>query len=116
MRGRCPWHLPIGQQPACPSFLLPDPLQPLPPLPPLAPRARTQPQVALRRRAGIRADSKLEILAAEQDMCVARCNGNVTLKLGPRYDMGGLVPRKEEGWRLVQAGNEYAVWEKVAAA
>ena len=72
--------------------------------------------MALRRRAGIRADSMLEILAAESDMYVARCNGNVTLKLGPRFDMGGLVPRKEEGWSLVQAGQDFAVWEKAAAA
>jgi alpha-amylase len=71
--------------------------------------------VVLRQRVGIRADSKLEILAAEKEMYVARI-GNVMIKLGPRYDMGGLVPRTKEGWRLVQVGSEYAVWEKVAAA
>ena len=69
-------------------------------------------QVSLRQRAGIQADSKLEILAAEHDMYVARINGNVTVKLGPRYDMGSLVPRKEEGWALVVTGNDFAVWEK----
>lgn len=68
--------------------------------------------MALRQRAGIQADSKLEILAAERDMYVARINGNVTLKLGPRFDMGGLVPRKEDGWALAAAGNDFAVWEK----
>ncbi|KAI7843850.1 hypothetical protein COHA_002401 [Chlorella ohadii] len=68
--------------------------------------------IAVRQRAGIQADSKLEILAAEKDMYVARINGNVTLKLGPRYDMGNLVPRKEDGWALAAAGNDFAVWEK----
>ena len=70
--------------------------------------------MALRKRAGIRSDSKLEILCAERDIYVARCNGNVVLKLGPRFDMGGLVPKAAEGWRLVQSGNDYAVWEKAA--
>ncbi len=69
-------------------------------------------QIAVRQRAGIRADSKLEILAAEKDMYVACINGNVTLKLGPRFDMGNLVPRKEDGWVLAAAGNDFAVWEK----
>ena len=68
----------------------------------------------LRRRAGLRADSKLEILCAEKDMYVARCGGSLTIKLGPRYDMGGFVPKKEEGWKLAASGNDFAVWEKVA--
>ena len=68
--------------------------------------------MALRQRAGIRADSKLQILAAERDMYVARVNGNVTLKLGPRYDMGDLLPRKEEGWQIAASGTDFAVWEK----
>lgn len=69
-------------------------------------------QVSLRQRAGIQADSKLEILAAEHDMYVARINGNVTVKLGPRYDMGNLVPPKEEGWAMAASGKDFAVWEK----
>jgi alpha-amylase len=68
--------------------------------------------VALRQRAGIQADSKLEILAAEHDMYVARINGNVTIKMGPRYDMGNLVPRKEDGWAMAASGKDFAVWEK----
>ena len=66
----------------------------------------------LRQRAGIRADSPLEILAAERDMYVARIGSTVTIKLGPRYDMGNLVPRKEEGWQLAASGKDWAVWEK----
>ena len=57
---------------------------------PAPPRLPTHPrpcpcQVAVRKRAGIRADSKLEILAADKDMYVARCNGSVVIKLGPRF-------------------------------
>ncbi|PSC69027.1 glycoside hydrolase family 13 [Micractinium conductrix] len=69
--------------------------------------------VAVRKRAGIRADSKLEILAADKDMYVARCNGSVVIKLGPRFDMpANLVPRKEDGWELAASGQDFAVWEK----
>ncbi|EFN58641.1 hypothetical protein CHLNCDRAFT_29945 [Chlorella variabilis] len=68
--------------------------------------------VALRKRAGIRADSKLEILCAEGDMYVARCNGNVTIKMGPRYDMGGLVPKESDGWKMAAKGQDFAIWEK----
>lgn len=79
------------------------------------PRAACAPcnpmQVSVRKRAGIRAGSKLEILAAEPDMYVARCNRNVTVKLGPRYDMPcELVPRKEDGWVLASSGHDFAVW------
>lgn len=73
---------------------------------------RPPPQVAIRKRAGLRADSPLEILAAERDMYVARCGGRVTLKLGPRYDMGGLVPKAADGWRMAAKGQDWAVWEK----
>jgi len=75
-------------------------------------------QVAVRRRAGLRADSKLEILAAERDMYVARCTGTagtVIVKMGPRYDMPpNLVPRKEDGWELAASGQDFAVWAKAA--
>ena len=68
-------------------------------------------QMSVRKRAGIRADSKLEILAAERDMYVARCGNTVTLKLGPRFDMPPhLVPSKEEGWELAASGKDWAVW------
>jgi len=67
---------------------------------------------ALRRRAGIRADSKIVILAAEPDMYVARINGKVTCKFGPRYDMGDLVPNKADGWTLSHSGDNWAVWER----
>lgn len=36
----------------------------------------------------------------------------VTLKLGPRYDMGDLAPSKEDGWKRTLKGNDWAIWEK----
>jgi alpha-amylase len=72
-------------------------------------------QVAIRKRAGITASSKLEILAAEHDMYVARINGNVMLKLGPRYDMGGLVPQESQGWKLAASGQDFAVWDQASS-
>eukprot|EP00198_Chlamydomonas_reinhardtii_P004866 XP_001694202.1 alpha-amylase [Chlamydomonas reinhardtii] len=68
--------------------------------------------VALRRRAGLHSESKLEILAAEPDMYVARVGEKVTVKLGPRYDMGNLLPKEAEGWKFVMSGKDWAVWEK----
>lgn len=35
---------------------------------------------------------------------------------GPRYDMGGLVPRKEDGWRLATNGTDYALWVQEGGA
>lgn len=75
--------------------------------------SRKNVQVALRKRAGIRADSELEILAADHDMYVARCGGALTIKLGPRFDMpDDLVPKKDEGWELAASGKDWAVWAK----
>lgn len=69
-------------------------------------------QVAIRKRAGITAASELEILAAEHDMYVARINGNVMVKLGPRYDIGDLAPQEADGWVKSAKGNDWVVWEK----
>lgn len=47
---------------------LPMPPPAAPSRPPLLPPCCAAPQVALRKQAGLRSDSKLEILAAEKDM------------------------------------------------
>lgn len=36
----------------------------------------------------------------------------VTLKLGPRYEMGDLEPKQEDGWKRTLKGHDWAVWEK----
>lgn len=66
--------------------------------------------VQLRHRAGIDATSKLEILAAEGDMYVAKVGGELLLKLGPRYDMGHLAPGKE--WKKEASGKDWCVWKR----
>ncbi|KAG2489176.1 hypothetical protein HYH03_012402 [Edaphochlamys debaryana] len=69
---------------------------------------------ALRRKAGIRADSSLEILAAEKDLYVARVGGTLTVKMGPRFEMGSLLPKEADGWRFALSGKDWAVWERPA--
>jgi len=68
--------------------------------------------VEIRRRNGISARASLDILCADGDLYVARIDDKLTLKLGPRYDLGSPVPRDEDGWRMVACGVEYAVWER----
>eukprot|EP00193_Tetraselmis_chui_P018848 CAMPEP_0177777322 /NCGR_PEP_ID=MMETSP0491_2-20121128/15281_1 /TAXON_ID=63592 /ORGANISM="Tetraselmis chuii, Strain PLY429" /LENGTH=526 /DNA_ID=CAMNT_0019296365 /DNA_START=129 /DNA_END=1709 /DNA_ORIENTATION=- len=68
--------------------------------------------IAIRKRNGIKADSPIEIKCAEHDMYLATINGNVTIKMGPRGDMGDLVPSESDGWKMAQYGRDYAVWEK----
>ncbi|GAB4820889.1 hypothetical protein N2152v2_007935 [Parachlorella kessleri] len=67
--------------------------------------------VALRKRCGITADAKLEILAADKDLYVATINNRVMVKLGPRMDMGAHVPNDKE-WKIVTWGKDFAVWER----
>ena len=66
----------------------------------------------MRRRHGITADSKLAVKAAEADMYFATIDDKVAVKLGPRYDMGELVPKGEDGWELAVSGKDFAVWER----
>ena len=40
----------------------------------------------------------------------------MTLKLGPRYDMGAHLPKESEGWRVATSGPDYCVWEKAHQA
>lgn len=73
-----------------------------------------------RRDCGIDADSKVEILAAEQDFYVADVQGKVgtaRVKLGERMEMGELLPPTSEegegdGWRLAASGQGFAVWTR----
>lgn len=70
----------------------------------------------VRQDAGLFAKSKLEILCAEGDMYVSRTtgkHGSVMLKLGPRYDIGKLCPKPEDGWEKVAKGKDYCVWLKM---
>ncbi|HEY9068845.1 MAG TPA: alpha-amylase C-terminal beta-sheet domain-containing protein [Candidatus Ozemobacteraceae bacterium] len=63
-----------------------------------------------RRRCGIVADSKLEIVKAEQGLYAAFVGGNLAMKLGPADWNPG------DGFELLASGDQYAVWGKKAAA
>ena len=36
----------------------------------------------------------------------------VIVKLGPRYDMGDMLPKEQEGWKVAVSGIDFCVWEK----
>ena len=42
------------------------------------------------------------------------CARSVTIKLGPRYDMGDLCPKEAEGWTFAIGGTDFGIWEKAA--
>jgi len=44
-------------------------------------------------------------------MYVATIDDKVMVKLGPRYDMGKLTPKKEE-WQKAINGKDFCVWER----
>mmetsp|Transcript_27047 Transcript_27047/g.80210 ORF Transcript_27047/g.80210 Transcript_27047/m.80210 type:complete len:514 (-) Transcript_27047:319-1860(-) len=66
----------------------------------------------VRKRNEIKSDAQIEILTAEHDVYVAKIDDKLIVKLGPRYDIGGLQPSEEEGWVKAAKGNEWVVWEK----
>ncbi|KAM0844507.1 hypothetical protein ACQ4PT_056996 [Festuca glaucescens] len=64
---------------------------------------------AVRSRNGIHPGSKLNILAAEGDVYVAMVDEKIITKIGPRNDLGSLIP---SDFHVVAHGNNYCVWEK----
>ena len=63
----------------------------------------------MRSRNGIHPGSKLNILAADGDLYVAKIDDKVIVKIGSRYDVGNLIP---SDFHAVAHGNNYCVWEK----
>lgn len=49
---------------------------------------------------------------ADGDFYFAKVDQKLAVKLGPRYDMGDLAPREDDGWKIAASGRNYAVWEK----
>ena len=39
---------------------------------------------------------------------------SVTIKMGPRYDMGDLCPKEHDGWKFALGGTDFGIWEKTA--
>lgn len=72
---------------------------------------KIQELIDIRKRNGINADATVEILAADADLYLARLANNVVLKLGPRFDLGDLLPNPEE-FEIATFGDGYAIWER----
>ena len=68
--------------------------------------------LALRKSAKIVASSPIKILAAEDDLYVARVAHSLTVKLGPRFEMPDALLPKPPEWRLAISGDDWAVWER----
>ncbi|KAL5780265.1 hypothetical protein ACOSQ2_011002 [Xanthoceras sorbifolium] len=64
----------------------------------------------IRNRNGISTASRVNILAAESDLYVAAIDDKVIMKIGPKMDLGNLIP---SNFQVATSGNDYAVWEKV---
>ncbi|OVA10471.1 Alpha amylase [Macleaya cordata] len=65
---------------------------------------------AIRSRNGIRPSSTIRIIAADADLYVAAIDEKIIAKIGPRYEVGNLVP---PNFKVVASGKDYAVWEKM---
>ncbi|KAF5806435.1 putative alpha-amylase [Helianthus annuus] len=65
---------------------------------------------AVRARNEITATSQVKILAYEAELYVAVIDEKVIVKIGPKMDLGNLIP---ENFKLATSGDQYAVWEKL---
>lgn len=62
----------------------------------------------IRVRHGINEKSSVNILAANGDLYVAKIDDKVIVKIGPKMDLGNLIP---SNFRVATSGQDYAVWE-----
>lgn len=67
--------------------------------------------IGVRNKNGIGAGSKVEILAAEADLYVAKIDGKIITKIGSKNDVGNLIPPE---FKVAVTGVDYGVWEKQA--
>ena len=64
---------------------------------------------AIRNRNGINSRSRVRILAAEADLYMAGIDDKIIMKIGPKLDLGNLLP---PNYQVATSGQDYAVWEK----
>ncbi|XP_058727164.1 alpha-amylase-like [Vicia villosa] len=64
---------------------------------------------AIRQKNGINMKSSVNILAADADVYVAKIDNKVIVKIGPKMDLGNLVP---SNFHVVASGKDYAVWSE----
>lgn len=63
----------------------------------------------IRKRNGIKATSTVNILAAEADLYMAEIDNKIIVKIGPKQDLGNLLPPNVQ---VATNGQDYAVWER----
>lgn len=63
----------------------------------------------IRNRNVIGAGSRVNILASESGLYVAAIDDKIIMKIGPKMDLGNLIP---SDFLLATSGQDYAVWEK----
>ncbi|RZC45653.1 hypothetical protein C5167_038610 [Papaver somniferum] len=64
---------------------------------------------AVRSRNGIKPSSSVRIIAADSDLYLAEIGKKIITKIGPRMNLGSLVP---PNFKVVASGKDYAVFEK----
>ncbi|XP_021752948.1 alpha-amylase-like [Chenopodium quinoa] len=64
---------------------------------------------SIRQRNGLTESSSVNIMDADADAYVAMIDGKVIVKVGPRFDVGKLIP---SNFKVVAIGKDYCVWEK----
>ncbi|KAK7321694.1 hypothetical protein VNO77_32567 [Canavalia gladiata] len=65
--------------------------------------------IEIRKKNGITATSKVNILAAEADLYMAEIDSKIIVKIGPKTDLGNLLPPNVQ---VATNGQDYAVWER----
>ncbi|OIW21515.1 hypothetical protein TanjilG_05524 [Lupinus angustifolius] len=63
---------------------------------------------AIRLKNGINSKSSVDILAADADLYVAKIDNKIIVKIGPKNDLGKLIP---SNFHVVTSGKDYAVWQ-----
>jgi alpha-amylase len=51
----------------------------------------------------------VNILASDADLYVAAIDGNMIMKIGPKMDLGNLIP---SNFQVAASGTDYCVWVK----
>ncbi|XP_010690299.1 alpha-amylase [Beta vulgaris subsp. vulgaris] len=64
---------------------------------------------SIRLRNMINGSSGVNIMASDADLYVAMIDEKVIVKIGPRYNVGNLIP---SNFKISTSGKDYAVWEK----
>ncbi|MQL00577.1 hypothetical protein EI005_25565 [Escherichia coli] len=63
----------------------------------------------IRKRNGINPTSIVNILTVEADLYMAEIDNKIIVKIGPKQDLGNLLPPNVQ---VATSGQDYAVWER----